>query len=68
MVPQRPSPASVCSTLFSRDDNRTSAGWCAFFLAAIGAPSTYHLVRSSVIPLEHSERWIFAAYFHLNPY
>ena len=40
MVTQRPSPVSVCSTSFSRDDNRTSAGSCAFFLAATGAAST----------------------------
>ena len=39
MVTQRLIPASVCSTSFSRDDNRTSAGWCGFFLAATRAPS-----------------------------
>ena len=39
MVTQRPIPAFVCSTSFSRDDNRTSAGRCGFFLAATGAPS-----------------------------
>ena len=39
MVTQQPIPASVCSPSFSRDDNRTSAGWCGFFLAATGAPS-----------------------------
>ena len=40
MVNQRPIPASVCSTSLSRDDNRTSAGWYGFFLAATGARST----------------------------
>ena len=40
MITQRPIPASVCFTSFPRDDNRTSAGWCGFFLAATGAPST----------------------------
>ena len=40
MVTQRPIPASVCSTSFSTDGNRTSAGCCGFFLAATGAPST----------------------------
>ena len=39
MVTQRSIPASVCSTSFSRDDNRTSAGCCGFFLAAARAPS-----------------------------
>ena len=37
MVTQRPTPASVCSTSFNRDNNRTSAG-CGFFLASTGAP------------------------------
>ena len=39
MVIQRPISAPACSRTFSRDDNRTSAGWCGFFLAATGAPS-----------------------------
>ena len=37
--PQQPIPASVRSTSLSSDDNRTSAGWCGFLLAATGAPS-----------------------------
>ena len=40
MVTQQPIPASVCSTSFSKDDNRTSAGWSGFFRSATGAPST----------------------------
>ena len=39
MVTQWPIPTFICSSSFYGDDNRTSAAWCGFFLAATGAPS-----------------------------